>query len=67
MSKSSNSKKLKSACELCAYYVYDEDYDCYMCQVCVDEDEMSRYLQYGNQSTCNYFHLGDEYKIARKQ
>ena len=30
---------------MCAYYVYDDDYDGYICEVNLDEDELSRYLQ----------------------
>ena len=39
--------KAKSAsnCETCTNYVYDEDYDCFVCMVNLDEDEMYRFLQ----------------------
>lgn len=59
--------KNKSQCDMCAYYVYDDDYDGYICEVNLDEDELSRYLQFGNKFNCPYFHLGDEYAITRKQ
>jgi hypothetical protein len=52
---------------MCAYYVYDDDYQGYVCEMNLDEDELSRYLQYGNRFQCPYFRLGDEYAIARKQ
>jgi hypothetical protein len=38
-----------------------------VCEMNLDEDELSRYLQYGNKFQCPYFRLGDEYAIARKQ
>ena len=31
-------------CEACAYYSYDEDYECYICEMDLDEDEMYRFL-----------------------
>lgn len=31
-------------CESCANYVYDEESDCYCCEVDLDEDEMYRFL-----------------------
>lgn len=59
--------KNKSQCEICAYYVYDDDYNGYTCEMNLDEDELSRYLQFGNRYNCPYFHLDDDYAIARKQ
>ena len=29
-------------CESCANYIYDEESDCYCCEVDLDEDEMYR-------------------------
>ena len=31
-------------CESCVYYSYDEEYDDYICEVDLDEDEMVRFL-----------------------
>lgn len=57
----------KSAnCEYCSNYVYDEDYECYVCDKNLDEDEMYRFLT-GTFDGCPYFQLYDEYKIVRKQ
>ncbi len=53
-------------CESCLNYCYDEDYDCYECQMSLDEDEMVRFLQ-DTFDNCPYFQLNDEYKIVRKQ
>ena len=55
-----------SNCEYCMNYCYDEDYECYTCEVNLDEDEMARFIS-GNFSQCPYFRMGDEYKIVRKQ
>ena len=38
-------KKKATNCETCTNYVYDEDYDCYVCMINLDEDEMYRFLQ----------------------
>ncbi|MBQ8928408.1 MAG: hypothetical protein IJ055_09090 [Oscillospiraceae bacterium] len=53
-------------CEHCAYYSYDEEWQCYVCEVNMDEDEYSRLLA-GHYKRCPYFRDGDEYRIARKQ
>lgn len=53
-------------CENCVNYVYDDDYDCYVCLVNLDEDEMYRFIN-GTNYACPYFRLDDEYAIARKQ
>ncbi len=56
----------KSNCEFCAHYCYDEEYECYCCEINLDEDEMYRFLR-GNVDDCHYFQLYDEYKIVKKQ
>lgn len=53
-------------CDTCAYYSYDEEWEEYVCEANIDEDEYARLLQ-GHYKTCPYFRDGDEYKIARKQ
>lgn len=56
----------KTNCETCSNYVYDEEYDYYICEVDLDEDEMMRFLKHTN-SGCPYYQLDNEYKIVRKQ
>ena len=56
----------KSNCEHCANYIYDEEYDCYICQINLDEDEMVKFMQ-GRFEDCHYFRFYDEYQIVRKQ
>jgi len=58
--------KKKTDCESCLYYDYDEDYDCYYCQINLDEDEMSRFLR-NTVMNCPHFRFNDEYSIVRKQ
>ncbi len=54
------------SCENCANYVFDEEYEYYVCEVNLDEDEMMRFLS-GNVRACPWFRLDDEYRIVRKQ
>ena len=53
-------------CEYCVNYSYDDDYECYTCEVNLDEDEMVKFIT-GNFHQCPYFKMGDEYRIVRKQ
>ncbi len=53
-------------CETCAYYVYDEEYEQYVCDSYMDEDDFVR-LQEGYYHGCPCYRDGDEYRIARKQ
>ena len=45
---------------------YDEEYECYVCEMNLDEDEMVKFIT-GNFHQCPYFKMGDEYRIVRKQ
>ena len=56
----------QTSCEYCSNYIYDEDYECYECQVCMDEDDLARLMQ-GSHEGCPYFQFDDEYRIVRKQ
>lgn len=58
--------KGKSNCDCCINYVYDDEYECYICQMNLDEDEMVRFLS-KSIDDCTYFRFGDEYKTVRKQ
>ncbi len=55
-----------SNCETCAYYGYDEDYESYMCDINMDEDELVRFLSDSHYS-CPYYKNGDEYAVVKKQ
>lgn len=59
-------KKNQTNCEYCSNYIYDEEFEYYICDVNLDEDEMGRFLT-GNFRGCPYFQMNDEYKIVRKQ
>lgn len=53
-------------CESCEYYVYDEEWEQYVCAMRLDEDEMARYLNSKSQK-CVYYKFYDEYKTVQKQ
>lgn len=55
-----------SNCETCAYYAYDEEYDEYLCEADIDEDDMARMAQ-GHLKACPYYRNGDEYAVVRHQ
>ncbi len=55
-----------SMCETCAYYVYDEEYDEYICDVDMDEDDTARLLN-GHYKECPFWRNGDEYDTVRHQ
>ena len=59
-------KKMKSNCEMCQYYDYDEEYEEYVCILDLDEDEMGDFMSFMNRD-CPYFKFYDEYKFVQKQ
>lgn len=59
-------KKKQTSCDSCAYYVYDEDYEGYFCDINLDEDELSR-LMSDRHYSCPYYRNGDEYAVVRRQ
>lgn len=58
--------KGRANCEMCMNYSYDEEYDCMVCDMDLDEDEMAKYITC-TFDNCPYFQVGDEYRIVRKQ
>jgi len=53
-------------CDTCAYLSYDEEYDEYVCDINLDEDDYVRLVN-GHYTQCPYYRDGDEYKVVRKQ
>ena len=53
-------------CTMCADYVYDDDYECYVCDSNMDEDEYMRFMSDSHYS-CPYYRNGYEYAVVRKQ
>lgn len=60
------SKRTQSNCDQCNNYVYDDDYECYTCEMDLDEDEMARFLT-DSYRDCPYYQPADEYFVVRKQ
>ena len=58
--------KQQSNCETCINYYYDDEYECYTCDMNLDEDEMARFME-DTYYNCPYYRLGDEYSVVRKQ
>lgn len=56
----------KTNCDLCVYNVYDDDYECYCCEMNLEEDEMEKYIR-STFDNCPYFRFADEYRIVKKQ
>ena len=59
-------EKKQGGCETCTYFTYDEDYECYVCDIDMDEDEYVR-LMSDDHYSCPYYRNGDEYLVVRKQ
>lgn len=57
---------MSDSCEYCANYYYDDEEECYLCDISLDEDDMVRFLK-GDTGQCPYFRDGDEYKVVRRQ
>lgn len=57
---------MSDKCESCAFYSIDEEYDDYVCEMDLDEDEMARFLA-AQADNCPYWRPGDDYITARKQ
>ena len=53
-------------CEMCNYYEYDEEWDCYECTMHLDEDDMYHFVT-GQTRECPYFQYRDEYRVVRHQ
>lgn len=46
----------RASCDSCVYYEYDEEYECYVCTMDLDEDEMARFMQ-DTYYDCPYYML----------
>ena len=57
---------MKSICENCSNYIFDDENDCYCCNADLDEDDMFRFFTMQT-NNCPYFSFYDEYGIVRKQ
>ena len=62
----SKKKKIETSCDTCLYFEYDEDYEAYMCDMDMDEDEYA-HLMSDERYSCPYYRNSDEYAVVRKQ
>lgn len=59
-------KEYTGGCDSCVNYVFDEEYQYYVCEASLDEDDMVRFLS--NESFhCPYYHSDNEYLVVRHQ
>ena len=56
----------QNSCESSTYYTYDEDYQRYLCDINIHEDEYMRLIS-DQHYQCPYYRNGDEYMVVRKQ
>ena len=57
---------MDALCSSCAYLTYDEDYEEYICDAQMDEDDYYRELE-SREKGCPYYRNGDEYRVVRHQ
>lgn len=57
---------MNTSCDSCNNYIYDEEFEEYVCEVDMDEDEMGQFLT-SSFYQCPYYQFNDEYKVVRKQ
>ncbi len=55
-----------ASCDTCAYLTYDEDFEDYVCDMDIDEDDYGRLME-KNFTECPYYTNGDEYRVVRHQ
>lgn len=56
-----------TVCEDCVYYAYDEEYDDYVCEQDLDEDEYVALMERRSKS-CPFYRPGNsDYYLAGKQ
>lgn len=58
--------RMNQICDTCANYAYDEEYEEYVCQMNMDEDEWYRFVT-DHRRGCPYYRNGDEYAVVRHQ
>ena len=59
-------KQIGGSCESCEFYIYDDYTDSYVCNMNLDQDELSSFLS-GMTRGCPYYRFYDEYKSVQRQ
>lgn len=57
----------QGSCASCAYLLYDEDEESYVCDIDMDEDDYARMMEGRAREGCPYYRSGDEYAVVRHQ
>ena len=57
---------MDAVCEECLHFTYDDEWDCYTCEMQLDEDDLARFYQSGGRQ-CPFYRFGDEYQIVKRQ
>ena len=52
-------------CDDCAYNLYDDELEEYVCEAYLDEDEVYHVMREGR--ACPYYRSGDDYELVRHQ
>lgn len=52
-------------CDDCAYNLYDDELEEYVCEAYLDEDEFYHVMRKGR--ACPYYRSGDDYELVRHQ
>ena len=66
MKKETAHQNTGGSCTSCTYYTYDDEYETYVCDINMDEDEYIRLIS-DSHYACPYYRNGDDYRIVRKQ
>lgn len=66
MKKETSRQNGAASCATCTYYIYDDEYEEYVCDISMDEDEYIRLIS-DQHYECPYYRNGDDYRIVRKQ
>ena len=66
MKKETSRQNGAASCGTCTYYISDDEYEEYVCDISMDEDEYIRLIS-DQHYECPYYRNGDDYRIVRKQ
>ena len=57
---------MKTSCESCNNYEYNDELEYFECLMDLDEDDMGRFVT-NTVRECAYYQFRDEYRVVRKQ
>ncbi len=53
-------------CDTCAFYIYDDEFEEYYCDIDMDEDDYGRLIS-SSREECPFYRNGDDYAVVRHQ